>query len=201
MSLGRWRFILGPRHATMGVSLLRRGCQCPSPAAPFSPPLLSLPPHCRPTSLWALIRPAPDHAERAKPAAKSIAVVTTVYCYLSHAYHIAGRFLDGYLKGGEHHFPDFGIASVYVDQFPENDLSRDLAKEHGFRLSRTIEDALTLGTGKLAVDGVLLICEHGDYPYNAKGQKLYPRHEFFQQDRRGLREIRPRPCRSSATST
>src|SRR5439155_23675439 len=43
------------------------------------------------------------------------------------------------------------------------------------------EDALTLGTGKLAVDGVLLIGEHGDYPYNPKGQKLYPRHEYFQQ--------------------
>lgn len=118
--------------------------------------------------------------KRAKPPAKKIAVVASVYWYLSHAYHIAGRFLDGYMVGDEHHFPDYGVASVYVDQ-PKNDLSRDLAKEHGFRIAPTIEDALTLGTGKLAVDGVLLICEHGDYPYNAKGQKLYPRHEFFKQ--------------------
>jgi hypothetical protein len=118
---------------------------------------------------------------RAKPAAKKVAVVASVYWYLSHAYHIAGRFLDGYMKGDEHHFPEFGIASAYVEQVKANDLSRDIAKEHSFRLSETIEDALTLGTGKLAVDGVLLICEHGDYPYNAKGQKLYPRHEYFQQ--------------------
>ena len=118
--------------------------------------------------------------KRAKPSAKNIAVVCTVYWYLSHAYHIAGRFLDGYMVGDDHHFPEFGVASMCVEQF-KNDLSRDLAKEHGFRLSATIEDALTLGTGKLAVDGVLLIGEHGDYPYNAKGQKLYPRHEFFQQ--------------------
>jgi hypothetical protein len=119
--------------------------------------------------------------KRAKPAAKKLAVLTSVYRYLSHSYHIAGRFLDGYLKGDEHHFPDSGIASVYVEQVKANDLSRDLAKEHGFRVSDTIEDALTLGTGKLAVDGVLLICEHGDYPYNAKGQKLYPRHEYFRK--------------------
>ena len=60
-------------------------------------------------------------------------------------------------------------------------MSRELAKEHGFRISESIADSLTLGTGKLAVDGVLLICEHGDYPYNARGQKLYPRHEMFKE--------------------
>ena len=119
--------------------------------------------------------------KRAKPAAKKVALVTTTYHYLSHAYHIAGRFLDGYMKGDEHHFPDFGIASAFVEQVKANDLSRELAKEHSFRLSETIEDALTMGTGKLRVDGVLLIGEHGDYAYNAKGQKLYPRHEFFQK--------------------
>jgi hypothetical protein len=118
--------------------------------------------------------------KRAKPAAKKVAVVTTAWWYLSHAYHIGGRFLDGYMVGDRHHFPDHGVASVYVEQ-PRNDLSKELSKEHGFRVSPTIEDALTLGTGKLAVDGVLLIGEHGDYPYNAKGQKLYPRFEYYQQ--------------------
>ena len=118
--------------------------------------------------------------KRTKKPEKTIAVVCSVYWYLSHAYHIAGRFLDGYMKGDEHHFPEHGVASVYVEQ-PKNDLSRDLSKEHGFKLAASIEEALTLGTGKLAVDGVLLICEHGDYPYNAKGQKLYPRHEYLKQ--------------------
>jgi len=118
---------------------------------------------------------------RSRPPEKRLAVVTTIYHYLSHAYHIVGRFLDGYLREDGYHFPSFGVASVYVEQVRKNDLSRELAQEHGFRLSPTIEDALTLGTGKLAVDGVLLIGEHGDYPYNAKGQKLYPRYEYFQQ--------------------
>jgi len=110
-----------------------------------------------------------------------VAVISTVWHYLSHTYHIAGRFLDGYMVGDEHHFPTFGVASACVEQVKANDLSRELAKEHGFRVSDSIEDALTLGTGKLAVDGVLLIGEHGDYAYNAKGQKLYPRHEFFKK--------------------
>ncbi len=117
--------------------------------------------------------------KRAKPAAKKLAVVCSTYHYLSHAYHIAGRYLDGYIKGDEHQFPEFGIASTYVEQVKANDLSRELAKEHSFRLSEAIDDALTLGTGKLAVDSVLLICEHGDYKYNEKAQKLYPRHDYF----------------------
>jgi len=119
--------------------------------------------------------------KRPRPAEKKLAVLTTIYYYLSHAYHIAGRFLDGYLREDGYHFPSFGVASLYVEQVRKNDLSRELAQEHGFRLSPTIEDALTLGTGKLAVDGVLLIAEHGDYPYNAKGQKLYPRYDYFRQ--------------------
>ncbi len=119
--------------------------------------------------------------KRSKPAAKNVAVLTTTYHYLSHVYHIAGRFLDGYIVGDSHHFPDFGIASCFVEQVKANDLSRGLAQEHGFRISASIEDALTLGTGKLAVDGVLLIAEHGDFPYNARGQKLYPRFEYFQK--------------------
>lgn len=135
----------------------------------------------RPPLAVAADTPRSRPPKRAKPAAKKVAVLTSVYRYLSHSYHIAGRFLHGYLKDDEYHFPEFGVASAYVEQVKANDLSRELAEEHKFRLSESIEDALTLGTGKLAVDGVLLICEHGDYKYNARGQKLYPRHEYFQE--------------------
>ncbi len=115
-----------------------------------------------------------------KPS-KKLAVVATAYYYLSHAYHICGRFLDGYLRDGKFHHPDFAIAGMYVEQQKENDLGKEMAKKHGFTLYPKVADALTLGAGKLAVDAVLLIGEHGDYPYNDKGQKLYPRYELFQQ--------------------
>jgi hypothetical protein len=125
-----------------------------------------------------------DHARpprRTAPPARKLALVATAYYYLSHAYHIGGRFLYGYRLGGRHHFPDFGIAGLFVEQVKANDLSRQEARAHNIHLADTVAGALTLGGDKLAVDGVLLIGEHGDYPYNAKGQKLYPRYELFQK--------------------
>jgi hypothetical protein len=134
-----------------------------------------------PTAVAAADMPRSTPPQRTERPKKKIAVAASVYYYLSHAYHICGRDLNGFLKGGKYHFPDFEIAGVYVEQRRANDLSAGLAKRHGFRLCDSIADALTLGTGKLAVDGVFSICEHGDYPYNAKGQKLYPRYEYFQE--------------------
>ena len=118
---------------------------------------------------------------RTRPANKRLAVIATTYNYLSHAYHIAGRFINGYQLNGQHHFPESDIASMHVVQLGKKDLSVGIAKANGIRHCPTLEEALTLGTGKLAVDGVLIIGEHGEYPYNAKGQKLYPRYELFQQ--------------------
>src|SRR5919202_28612 len=59
-------------------------------------------------------------------------------------------------------------------------MSRALAKKHGFTLHDTIAGAVTRGGKSPAVDGVLLIGEHGKYPANAKGQVLYPRRRFFE---------------------
>jgi hypothetical protein len=112
---------------------------------------------------------------------KRIAVVTTVYRYLSHAQHIADRFLVGYPVNGKWHRPDMKIVSLYVDQKPEGDQSAERAQEFAFQVYPTIAEALRCGGEKLAVDAVLIIGEHGDYPVNDKGQILYPRFEFFKQ--------------------
>jgi len=74
------------------------------------------------------------------------------------------------------------LVSLYVDQIGADDLSKERAARHpGLRLCKTISEALTLGTGKLAVDGVVVIAEHGDYPKTEMGQVKYPRYEFFQK--------------------
>lgn len=119
---------------------------------------------------------------RSEPRRKPrIAAITTVYRPNSHADVFFHRILEGYRLNGVSHQPRLEIASMYVDQFPSNDMSRDLAAEYGFAIYPTIAEALRCGGDKIAVDGVALVAEHGDYPDNERGQKLYPRAEFFQQ--------------------
>src|SRR5438105_8275920 len=91
------------------------------------------------------------------------------------------RFLVGYPLKGKWHQPELDVVAAYVDQHPENDLSRKRAEEFGFKIYPTIAEALRCGGDKLAVDAVLIIGEHGKYPSNDKGQILYPRYEFFEQ--------------------
>jgi hypothetical protein len=117
-----------------------------------------------------------------QPAApKRLAIVTTIYRYLSHAQHMGDRFLVGYPYAGTWQRPNIKVVSLYVDQKPDGDLSGERAREFAFTVYPTIAETLRAGGAKLAVDAVLIIGEHGDYPRNEKGQIQYPRYEFFQQ--------------------
>lgn len=126
------------------------------------------------TAAWGL-SPAPG-ADRRVPR---VAAINSVYRFRSHAYHIVGRFLDGYRRNGFHHRPPFEVARMYNHQRPENDLSADAASR-GVAICSSVEESLG-GADSLDVDAVLLIVEHGDYPVNERGQILYPRFELFQQ--------------------
>jgi len=118
---------------------------------------------------------------RAAPRPK-IAAVVTEYRKWSHPQHIIDRFLDGYGWESRHHRPPMDLVSLYVDQVKENDLSPERARRFpSMKIYPTIAEALTLDRNQLAVDGVLLIGEQGNYPKNEKGQTLYPRYEFFKQ--------------------
>jgi hypothetical protein len=116
------------------------------------------------------------------PDRPKLAGVVTVYRKFSHAQHIIDRFLEGYGWNGQHHHPPMDLVSLYVNQVGADDLSHERAARHPtMKLYPTIAEALTQGGSKLAVDGVILVGEHGNYPYNEKHQHLYPRYEFFQQ--------------------
>lgn len=111
-----------------------------------------------------------------------IAAIITEYRPLAHADVIVTRFIQGYVLGTN---TTYGartqIASMYIDQFPKGDMSRGLEAQYRIPIKETIESALTLDSGELAVDGVLIIGEHGDYPYNEKGQHMYPRRRMFEE--------------------
>ena len=94
-------------------------------------------------------RPPKPTSEGRKP----LAAICTVYRPMSHAYHIAGRFIRGYARDGRFHVPRHYVRTLYVDQVPDNDLSRDVGREFGIRVTRSIADALTEGGDRLAVTG------------------------------------------------
>ncbi len=117
-----------------------------------------------------------------RPSRPKLAAICTTYFKYSHAQHIVDRFLEGYGWNGTHHHPEMDLVSIYIDQIGENDVSRTrLAEFPTLKRYPSIAEALTRGGHTLAVDGVILVGEHGRYPRNEKGQTKYPRYEFFKQ--------------------
>ncbi len=133
------------------------------------------------TAVTAILAPAGVLAQAAPARRKKIAFLGTEVRTHSHAQHFLDRLTLGYGWQGAWQEPRVDVASVYLDQFPEGDLGRGRVARHGLKLFASIPEALTLGTGKLAVDGVVIIAEHGKYPKSEKGQTLYPRYEWFKE--------------------
>ena len=125
---------------------------------------------------FPFVRTGPRSSRR-----KRVALLATEVRRHSHGQHFIDRFLEGYGWQGKWHHPEVDLVSLYVDQFPTNDLARDRAGRFGVPLFPTVEEALTRGSGKLDVDGVVIIAEHGKYARNEKGQSLYPRYEWFKK--------------------
>src|SRR5437870_12587609 len=127
------------------------------------------------------VAPAPAAQSTNSNTSKKVAAIVTVYRHNSHADVIVSRLLQTYTLDGKGSDSPLQLVSLYTDQRPADDISRLLAASHRFRISETIEDALTLGTGRLAVDGVLLIAEHGDYPKSPIGNTQYPKRRFWEE--------------------
>ena len=124
----------------------------------------------------------PGWSQKQEDEKPRVAAIVTEYRGYSHADVILGRFLQGYiLTRDETYKPRTNVVSMYIDQFPKTDLSRGMAAAYGSQIKPTIHEALTMGSDELKVDGVLIIGEHGNYPYNEKGQHMYPRRRFFEE--------------------
>lgn len=121
---------------------------------------------------------ADDGSKPTKP--KSVAAVITAYEKGLHADVLIGKILKGWKQDGGSG-PALKLASMYVEQFADKDLSRALSKKYDIPLFDSIEKAVTVGSDRIPVDGVISIGEHGSYPSNDKGQVLHPRRRFFEQ--------------------
>src|SRR5262245_25581358 len=100
----------------------------------------------------------------APPASdKKVAAIVTTYYRYSHADNIVTRFMEGYSIVGKSYAPPCTVAGLYIDQSTDLDIGQPLAKRWGVPLFKSIGECLTLGGSKLAVDGVVLVAEHGDY--------------------------------------
>src|ERR1700754_4261349 len=99
---------------------------------------------------------------------KRIAAVLTEYWLGSHADVVIGKYLEGYNQDDKPPYPRSKIVSMFTEHVPKTDMSRAMAKKYGVPIFRTVQEALTLGGEQLALDGVILIGEHGEYPVNDK---------------------------------
>ena len=99
----------------------------------------------------------------------------------SHADWIITKLLDGYWWKGAHTPSRVEVVSAYIHQLEESGLGQKVCKAKGIPIFKSVSEALTLGGKELAVDGVVLVGEHGVYHDNLIGQKYYPRWWLYQQ--------------------
>ncbi len=110
-----------------------------------------------------------------------IAAICGIYHPWSHADAIITKFLKGMSTDEGFFPPKVEVVSLYIDHVLENDIGIGLAQEYGVPMYPSLRRTLHAGGSELGVDGVLLIGEHGDYPHDELGRKMYPRRYFFEQ--------------------
>ncbi len=112
---------------------------------------------------------------------KKVAFITHIYRNSAHADVIGTKLFLGIPTDEGMVASQIKIASVYIEQIGANDTGIKIAKMNNTRVYSTVEEALTLGGDKLAVDAVIYIGEHGEYPSNRLGMKLYPRMNYLER--------------------
>ena len=115
------------------------------------------------------------------PKRPRLAVILTQYGASSHGVCYCTKFLEG--KQFDDHFeePRCDVVAMHLKEISSDDVGIATAKKHNVPLYPSVATALCQGGDELAVDGVVVVGEHGTYPLNAKGQQLYPRRELFDQ--------------------
>jgi hypothetical protein len=126
--------------------------------------------------------PAPATVPSAHPPSterKKVAALVADWFHNSHPDVLFTRIFETYTRDGHGLASQLDLVTVYRDLPSSKDQSEKYAAQSGFRIVPSVEAALTLGTGKLAVDGVLISTEFAPYPYSDTGQFIYPHRRLF----------------------
>jgi len=115
------------------------------------------------------------------PKRPKLAVIITTYGAQSHGDCVCTKLLEGPQFEDHTDAPRCEVVAIHLMEIAKDDIGVGLAKKHGVPLYHSVAAALCRGGDELAVDGVVIIGEHGTYPYNEKEQHLYPRRELFDQ--------------------
>ncbi|SKB30134.1 hypothetical protein [Daejeonella lutea] len=124
----------------------------------------------------------PFHSDGSPQTKPRIACVVSYWAATrSHADWIIVKLLDGYWWQGTHKESRVEVVSVYIHQLDQSPLGQKTCKAKNIPIFKTVADALTLGGKELAVDGVVIVGEHGNYATDLKGHWLLPRWWIYQQ--------------------
>jgi hypothetical protein len=99
----------------------------------------------------------------------------------SHADWIVNKLIDGYWWQGAHTPSQVDVVAAYIHQLDISLLGQKVCKAKNIPIFKTVKEAVTLGGRELAVDGVVIVAEHGNYPTDLKGHWLLPRWWIYQQ--------------------
>ena len=132
--------------------------------------------------LAALTGITPDAVAQAAPKRPRVACLISYWGLpTSHADWIVNKLIDGYWWKGAYTPSQVDVVSVYINQFDTSLLGQKVCKAKNIPIFKTVGEAVTLGGKELAVDGVVIVCEHGSYPTDLKGHWLLPRWWIYQQ--------------------
>ena len=132
--------------------------------------------------LTALTGIVPDAVAQTAPRRPRIACLVSYWGLpTSHADWIVNKLLDGYWWQGAPTPSRVDVVSVYVHQFDTSLLAQKVCKAKNIPIFKSVGEAVTLGGKELAVDGVVIVCEHGNYPTDLEGHWLLPRWWIYQQ--------------------
>ena len=131
------------------------------------------------TALAGSVAGAVPQTQQKRPR---LAFITTYWAAPgSHADWIVDKLMDGYWWKGAHTPSRVDIVSVYIHQLETSQLGQKVCKAKNIPIFKTVGEAVTLGGKELAVDGVVIVGEHGNYPTDLKGHWLLPRWWLYQQ--------------------